>query len=152
MSLAVRKSVVVDVAAARAFEVFTAKMTSWWPLTTHHIAKVPAREAVMEARAGGRWFEVGEDGSECEWGRVLVWEPPRRVVLDWQLSAAWEYDPQFHTELEIRFVPEDAGRTRVELEHRNLDAYGAVADEMKRRLDGPGAWGDILQRFAEVMR
>lgn len=138
----------VGIGTERAFEIFTAKMASWWPLATHHIAKVPAQTAVVEPRAGGRWFERAEDGSECEWGRVLVWDPPERLVLDWQLNAAWEYDPNFHTDLEVRFRAQTEGSTLVELEHRNLEAYGAQAEDMRQLLGGAGAWELILGLFA----
>lgn len=102
--LAVRKTVTVQAPQAVAFEVFTARIASWWPMATHHIGKADCAAVVMEPRAGGRWFERGVDGSECDWGRVLAWEPPSRVLLAWQLSAAWAFDPAIHTEVEVRFA------------------------------------------------
>src|SRR6185437_16224980 len=78
----IRKSVHVTVSPARAFAVFTANTANWW-LKTHSISrtKSPIKDVVIEPRAGGRWFERGEDGSECDWGKVLEWQPPSRLLL-----------------------------------------------------------------------
>lgn len=151
MSDTVKKSLHVAAPPEVAFRVFTAEMTRWWPLTSHHIGGVEAREAVVEPFAGGRWFERGVDGSECDWGRVLTWDPPGRLVLTWVISAAWRHDATLHTEVEVRFVPEDGG-TRVELEHRGLDAYGAARDQMKAVFDSEGGWTGLLARYAELVR
>ena len=146
----VRKTVRVNAGAARAFDVFTAGFTRWWP-RSHHISAVPMKEAIIEPRVGGRWYERGEDGSECEWGKVLVWEPPTRLVLAWQLSGEWAYDADLITELEVSFVAEGPDRTRVELEHRGMDAYGERAAEMRETFDGPNAWRGILEQFARAV-
>jgi uncharacterized protein YndB with AHSA1/START domain len=105
-------------------------------------------EAVIEPREGGRWFERSEDGSECEWGRVLAWEPPDRVVLVWQLSPDWQYDAGLHTEIEVRFTAEGERRTRVELEHRGLENYAERAEQMRTILGSDDGWGGLLRRFA----
>src|SRR4051794_31271838 len=118
--LAVRRSIVVDAPRDRAFAVFTEGMTSWWPIESYSIGTAPLTAAVIEPRAGGRWYERGEDGSECEWGRVLAWDAPDRVVLAWQISPDWQYAPRLHTEIDVRFSTEADGRTRVDLEHRGL--------------------------------
>src|SRR5262245_50814924 len=99
----VRKSVVVNVGAARAFDAFTRSIDRWWP-RSHHIGKTQTWQAVIEPRIGGRWYERGDDGSECDWGKVLAWEPPSRVVLAWQLSAEFQYDPNLITTVEVRFI------------------------------------------------
>jgi uncharacterized protein YndB with AHSA1/START domain len=147
---AVRQSVVVRAPLERAFDVFTAGMSTWWPMATHKIGTAPMVAAVIEPRTGGRWFERGDDGSECDWGRVLAWEPPHRVVLAWQLNADYGFDPDLHTEIEVRFTPEGADATRVELEHRGLDAYGARTLEMRDTFGSDGGWAGLLRRFAEV--
>ena len=105
---------------------------------------------MVEPRVGGRWYERGEDGSTCDWGRVLSWEPHTRLVLSWDITADWQYDPNLGTEIELRFIPEGKDGTRVELEHRRLDRYGARRDEMRRIFDTEGDWGRILEMFARV--
>jgi uncharacterized protein YndB with AHSA1/START domain len=146
----VRKSVRVKAPPDRAFEVFTAGMSRWWP-ATHTINASPMKAAIIEPRAGGRLFERGEDGSECQWGRVLAWEPPHRLVLAWQIDAQWKFDETFVTEVEVRFIAED-GATRVELEHRYLERYAEHAAKTHAALDSPGGWGGLLDRFAAAIR
>jgi uncharacterized protein YndB with AHSA1/START domain len=102
----------------------------------------------MEPREGGRWYERSADGGECDWGRVLAWEPPHRVVLSWEISADWQPDPSIDTQVEVRFHAEDERTTRVELEHRGLEAFGARADEMRGIFDSGGGWPGLLERFA----
>ena len=143
--LAVRQSVVVETSPERAFFVFTQGMTSWWPVDSHSIGDGPMAEAVIEPRTGGRWYERADDGTECDWGRVLAWEPPRRVVLEWQLDADYGFDPEVHTELEVRFTPDGAHGTRVDLEHRGLDAYGARTAEMREGFGSDGGWAGLLR-------
>jgi len=144
----VKKAVTVRAPIERAFRVFTAEMSSWWPLATHKIGAAAAKEAVIEPFVGGRWFERGVDGSECDWGKVLTWSPPHRLVLAWEITADWKYDAAIHTEVEVRFVAEGSA-TRVELEHRCLEAYGDRAEEMRGILGSPGGWGGMLDTFAE---
>src|SRR5262249_18671717 len=88
----IRKSVVINAPIAHAFKVFTERFDTWWP-RSHHIGKVEPYTAILEAREGGRWFERGADGSECEWGRVLVYAPPTRVAVSWHLGPDYVYDP-----------------------------------------------------------
>jgi len=146
----VRKTVRVNADAARAFDVFTAGFARWWP-RSHHIGAAPMKEAFIEPHVGGRWYERGEDGSECEWGKVLVWEPPARVVLGWQINNQFKYDPTTMSEVEIRFVVESAGVTVVELEHRNIDRLGADAEEFRKKVDAPTGWGLILETYAATV-
>ena len=143
----VRKSVRVAVAPDRAFEVFTACIARWWP-RTHSIGRSPMREVVIEPRAGGRWYERGEDGGECDWGKVLAWEPPTRLVLAWQINADFRYDPQIVTEVEVRFVPDGPNATLVELEHRHLERVGERAEELRNTISAPNGWSEILERYA----
>jgi uncharacterized protein YndB with AHSA1/START domain len=140
----VRKKVRVDVTPERAFEIFTAGMTRWWS-KQYSINSSPIRDIVIEPRANGRWFERGEDGSECQWGKVLAWEPPSRLLLAWQITPSWTYDPNLVTEVEIRFVADGTG-ARVELEHR-LDGYDAAAEGMFKVFDG--GWQGLLESFAQ---
>jgi uncharacterized protein YndB with AHSA1/START domain len=145
-----RKVVRVEAPQEVAWRVFTEKIGTWWPLTTHKIGKANAVDAVIEPRVGGRWYERGEDGSTCDWGRVLSWEPPSRLVLSWDISADWQYDPNLNTEVEVRFIPEGKEATRVELEHRRLDRYGTRRDEMRGIFDSEGGWESLIQLFARA--
>jgi len=144
----VRRSVTVKASQARAFEVFTEGFGRWWP-RSHHIGKSEMTAGVIEPRVGGRWYEVGEDGTQCDWGKVLVWEPPRRVVLAWQLDAAFKYDPQLVTEVEVTFTPE-GDTTRVALEHRLLERFGGDAEKVRDSVGSPRGWQSILQNYADI--
>jgi uncharacterized protein YndB with AHSA1/START domain len=152
--VSVRKTITVEAPQDRAFTVFTAHMSTWWPLDTHHIGTQPAADAVMEPREGGRWYERAADGSECDWGCVLAWEPPSRVVLAWQLDADWKYDPDpaRQSELEVRFIATGPSTTRVELEHSLLERHGERAEEVRASIDSPEGWGGLLERYAEAAR
>jgi uncharacterized protein YndB with AHSA1/START domain len=143
----VRKAVRVNADAARAFEAFTAGFTRWWP-RSHSIGKGPMKDGVIEPRAGGRWYERSADGSECEWGKVLVWEPPTRIVLAWQIDTQFKYDPSVISEVEVRFIAASPSLTVVELEHRNIDRLGTHAEEVRNKVDGPNGWGGILELYA----
>jgi uncharacterized protein YndB with AHSA1/START domain len=140
----VRKQLMVKASQARAFEVFTAEISRWWP-ATHSILKSPLKECIIEPRAGGRWYTVGEDGSSCQTGYVISWQPPQALVLAWQINADWQYDPGLVTEVEVRFIAESAGTTRIELEHRYLERMGAKAGAARNAVDSPGGWGAILE-------
>jgi uncharacterized protein YndB with AHSA1/START domain len=146
----VRKVMSVKAPPVIAWRVFTEKMGTWWPLAQYKIGKTKAVDAVIEPRVGGRWYERGEDGSACEWGTVLAWEPPSRLVLSWDISADWQYDATLKTEIEVRFIAVGQDGTRVELEHRHLDRYGARRDEMRRIFDTEGDWGRVLEMFARA--
>ncbi len=145
----IRKTIVVEAPQERAFRVFTDSLDRWWP-RQHQIGKVEMKEAVLEPRAGGRWYERGVDGSECEWGKVLSWDPPGKVVLAWQIDGKWQFDPKLVTEVEVRFIAEGPGRTRVELEHRNLERMGESAEAMRAIFESPGGWPGLLELFAGV--
>lgn len=145
----VRKSVRVGTRPAQAFEVFTAAMGRWW-LPSHSINSSPLKDVVIERRVGGRWYERGEDGSECNWGRVLVWEPPTRLVLAWQLDGRWRFNADLVTEVEVRFIADGERATRVELEHRNIERFGDQAEAVRKALDSPEGWQGLLARFASA--
>ncbi len=146
---AIRREVTVDVGRARAFEIFTADMTSWWP-PAHHIGSAPIAEIVVEPFAGGRWFTRHEDGTETSTGSVAAWQAPERVTLTWQIGADWRYHDDLVTTVEIRFVEVTPDRTRVELEHRDLEAFGDAADAMHGTFSDDGAWTATLEAYAAV--
>src|SRR4029077_19016435 len=89
------------------------------------------------------------DGTECDWGRVLVWDPPRRLVLAWQITHEWGYEPDLAkaSEEDIRFPAEPGGRTRVDLEHRHFERHGAGGVSMRTAVDSSGGWGALLEMF-----
>jgi uncharacterized protein YndB with AHSA1/START domain len=134
--------------AERAFALWAEETTRWWP-HGHSVSGAPGLTVTFEPRAGGRIFERTPDGAEHDWGEVLAWEPPHRVVLVWRLSAEFAFDQTIHTEIEVRFEPQDGASTRVTLEHRGLDAYGDKAAEMRETFGSEGGWNGLLRRFAE---
>jgi uncharacterized protein YndB with AHSA1/START domain len=151
----VLKTVVVNAPCERAFKIFTEFFGGWWP-SSHHIGKLPYETAILEGRLGGRWYERATDGTECEWGKVLAWEPPAKVVLSWHLGGDWQYnpDPAKASEVEVRFIPESDSKTRVELEHRHIERHGAGSDNLRMQVDSPGGWGlitELYQRFTNQM-
>jgi uncharacterized protein YndB with AHSA1/START domain len=145
----VRTSIVVEVPLARAFSVFTNGIGSWWS-SDHHILEGDDIELVFEPRVGGHVYDRAPDGSECRWARVLVYEPPHRLVISWDIDTQWkrEPDPARTSEVEVRFVEEDAGRTRVELEHRKLERHGAGWERMRDSVGSTNGWPSILGDFA----
>src|SRR5262249_32790442 len=145
-----RKVVSVKAPQDVAWRMFTERMGTWWPLATHKIGKAKAVDAVIEPRVGGRWYERGDDGSTCGSGRGLSWEAHSRLVLSWEISADWQYDPKLNTEVEVRFISEGKDATRVELEHRHLDRYGARRDEMRGIFDSECGWSGLLASFARA--
>jgi uncharacterized protein YndB with AHSA1/START domain len=146
----VRTEIVVEAPIDRAFQVFTEQMSSWWH-PDHHILEGELAEMVFELRVGGHIYDRGVDGSECRWARVLAYEPPRLVTFSWDIGTDWklETDPERTSEVEVRFTPEGAERTRVALEHRNLDRHGPGWEGMRDAVGSPGGWPDGLNRFAE---
>ena len=146
--LKVTKSILIAVGSARAFEFFL-DQERWWPLATHHMAESPGEAVVLEPFIGGRWYERAGDGSETEWGRVLAFEPPRRILLSWRMSADWghEPDPGRGSEIEVSFLSEGQNRTRVVFEHRHLERYGYDAERMCAGLDKPNAAEAVLRAF-----
>ena len=143
----VRKSIFVNAPQDHAFDVFTTGIGRWWP-KSHKIGPADLERPVIEPKPGGRWYELDVDGTECEIGRVAVWEPPARVVLIWQLTPEFTYDLELITEVEVLFTPQGDG-TRVDLEHRNLERMGEKADAMRETVSGPGGWPALLQLYAD---
>jgi uncharacterized protein YndB with AHSA1/START domain len=148
----VRSSIVVEAPIDRAFSVFTEDFGSFKP-PEHNMLQVEIAETVFEPRVGGHLYDRGVDGSECHWARILAYEPPERVVFSWDISPQWEIetDPEKTSEVEVRFVAETPDRTRVELEHRNLDRHGAGWEGVREGVATDQGWPLYLQRFAEVV-
>jgi uncharacterized protein YndB with AHSA1/START domain len=145
----VRKSITVRTTAERAFRVFTEEFDSWWP-RSHKLFEADLAVAIVEGRAGGRCYQRSVDGAECDWGKVTVWDPPRRLVIAWQLDGQWQFDPDIShaSEVEVTFTPEPGGLTRVDLEHRHFERHGASAAQVQSGVDSPNGWSGLLQLFA----
>jgi uncharacterized protein YndB with AHSA1/START domain len=146
----VTSSITVEAPAERAFSVFTDEFGSWFP-REYNLLAVDIAERTFEARAGGRITDTGSDGTTCSWGRVLAYEPPERVVFSWDISPQWqvEGDPGKTSEVEVRFIPESDGVTRVELEHRHLERHGDGWEQLRDSIAGEGGWPGCLAKYAE---
>ena len=146
----IRTDVVVDAAQDRAFRLFTEQFDKVKP-REHNMLGVDIAESVFEPHAGGRVYDRGVDGSECQWGRVLVCEPPERIVFTWDISPHWQIETDLSraSEVEIRFIAESADRTRVELEHRHLDRHGDGWEGLRAGVDGEAGWPLYLARYAD---
>ncbi|MFP3900175.1 MAG: SRPBCC family protein [Acidimicrobiia bacterium] len=148
----VRKEIVVEAPIERAFSVFTDRFGDFKP-REHNLLGVPISETIFEPRVGGHIYDRGDDGSECRWARILAYEPPTRVVFTWDIGPTWqlETEPGNTSEVEVHFVPEGPGRTRVELEHRHIDRHGPGWDAIHRGVDGDGGWPLYLTRYAALV-
>jgi len=138
----VRKTILVGGSPERAFAVFTEEIGAWWPVATHSVGEERAARAACEGGVDGRFYEIGRDGSEHEWGHILVWDPPRRLVTTW--------DPAHRgaeTQIEVRFTPEGAG-TRVDLEHRGWEALGELAGPLRSSYSARDGWTEVLSLYA----
>jgi uncharacterized protein YndB with AHSA1/START domain len=149
---AVRHTIVVEAPVERAFQVFTADFGSFKP-REHNLLGVDIAETVFEPRQGGNIYDRGVDGSECRWARVLAFEPPDRVVFSWDIGPDWQLvtDTDRTSEVEVRFIAETADRTRVELEHRNLDRHGDGWEGVREGVGSDQGWPLYLERFAGLI-
>ena len=143
---AVKKSVHVKAPIDHAFAVFTSGLSRWWP-TTHGIGKKPIKTVIMEPRLGGRWLEIAEDGTETCAATIILWEPPHRFVMLWQISAQWKPDAAMKSEVDVRFTADGPEATHVELVHHKFETMGAEAGASMRR-DVDGGWPSLIARFA----
>ena len=149
----VRHEIVVDAPIERAFSVFTRDFGSFKP-REHNMLSVDIAETVFEQHEGGHIFDRGVDGSECRWGRVLTYDPPDRVVFSWDISPMWQIEADLDktSEVEVRFTAETPERTRVELEHRNLERHGDGWEGVRQGVDSEGGWPLYLQRYADLLQ
>jgi uncharacterized protein YndB with AHSA1/START domain len=149
----IRSSIVVEAPIEQAFSVFTEDFGSFKP-REHNMLGVEIAETIFEPRVGGHLYDRGIDGSECRWARVLAYEPPNRVAFSWDISPHWqiETDAEKTSEVEVRFISEAPERTRVELEHRNLDRHGAGWEGLREGVDSGDGWPLYLERYAELLK
>jgi uncharacterized protein YndB with AHSA1/START domain len=148
----VRRHIVVNGTPERAFAVFTERFDAVKP-REHNLLGVPIVETVLEPHVGGRIIDHGEDGSECSWARVLAFDPPHRIVFTWDIGPTWqlETDPANSSEVEVRFLADDDGRTRVELEHRHLERHGNGWESLRDGVAGDQGWPLYLARYAALV-
>lgn len=146
----IRTEVVVEAPMERAFHVFSEEFDKIKP-REHNMLEVEIAESVFEPRAGGRVYDRGVDGSECQWARVLAYEPPERIVFTWDITPHWQIETDLAkaSEVEVRFIAETADRTRVELEHRDLDRHGEGWQGLREGVADDQGWPLYLERFAE---
>jgi len=149
----VRRQGVVDAPIEKAFSVFTDRFGDFKP-PEHNLLAARIAQTVFEPRVGGHIYDRAVDGSECRWARILAYEPPDKVVFSWDISPQWqlEADPELTSEIEVRFVAEGPDRTRVELEHRNLDRHGAGWQSVADGVEGDDGWPLYLARFAALLQ
>lgn len=147
----VRRQIVVEAPQDQAFAVFTERFGDFKP-PEHNLLAVPIAETVFEPRVGGHIYDRGTDGSECRWARILAFDPPRRVVFSWDIDPTWqlETEPENASEVEVRFVEETAGRTRVELEHRHIDRHGPGWEAVADGVGHDQGWPLYLERYAAL--
>lgn len=147
----VRKQIVVNTGVERAFRLFVDQFDAIKP-REHNLLAVPIAETVFEPRVGGHIYDVGVDGSRCEWSRVLAYDPPTRVVFSWDIGPTWQLETDLATtsEVEVRFIAESADRTRVELEHRHLERHGTGWRAVADGIGGDAGWPLYLSRYAEL--
>ena len=147
----VRKTIRVKAPIARAFDVFTAGLTRWWP-ADHGVGKKPIDKVLMEPRLGGRWLEIAQDGTQTVVATIIHWEPPQRLVMLWQVNAQWQPDAGMRSEVDVRFAQDGADATQVVVLHHKFETMGAEAGASMRN-DVDGGWPGLLESFAaEVER
>lgn len=147
----IRKTLHVEVPIEKAFQVFTERMGKWWP-QSHHVGGTLFKDILIDPREGGRWYEINAEGAECIWGKVVTWEPPKKVVLSWHLQPDWSFDGSMAkaSEVALEFVAEGPETTRVEFEHRHLERHGAGWQKMREQVGAEGGWPMILDLFVRT--
>ena len=150
--LSITATTTVEVPIDEAFRFFTEEISAWWN-PDHHIIEAPLSHMVFEPFVGGNVYDVGTDGSECRWSRVLVYDRPYRVVFSWDIGPTWqlEADPANASEVEVTFTEEGAGSTRVDLVHRHLDRHGPGWEPLAGAVDSDGGWPLYLSRYAALL-
>jgi len=142
----IKKELLIKASQETAFRVFTERMGDWWP-KSHHIGKTPPTGTILEQKAGGRWYSMHEDGTECNIGKILLWDPYGRVLIGWQVNGNFQYDPDLISEVEVLFHAEEPGLTRVTMEHRDLEK---LAGGVKIIEDMDKGWEYILNLYKQI--
>jgi uncharacterized protein YndB with AHSA1/START domain len=144
-------AVTIGVPIEQAFRVFVGSIDKWWP-HQYHIGQAELDEVILEPQEGGRWYERGVDGTECDWGRVLSWEPPHRLVFTWQINGSWQFDPdpERASEIEVRFTSDGPDQTTVAVEHRHFDRLDG-GQAIHGAIRGGGGWAQLLDGYAKTV-
>lgn len=152
-TVTVKRTIRVEVPIEKAFVAFVERMGDWWP-ASHHIGVEPFTAIVVEKREGGRWFERDGNGTECDWGRVLLWEPPRRLILSWHLQGDFKYSPDRTqaSEVSLEFIAEGPAITRLEFEHGCLERHGEGYQKLRDGVDSPGGWTAVLAQYVAALK
>ncbi len=148
----VRREIVVDVPIDRAFSTFVERFGDFKP-PEHNLLQSPIAKTVFDPHVGGNIYDVGEDGTECRWARILAYDPPDRVVFSWDISPSWQLqtDPGLASVVEVRFASDGPDRTRVELEHRHLERHGEGWEGVRDGVEGDAGWPLYLARYAALL-
>ena len=146
---AITRSVLVPLEPGGAFELFVDRFNHWWPRHSHHIGEADAAEVFLDARPGGRWYERAEDGSECDWGQVLQIDRPSRILLAWQLTPEWKFDPdpENATHVEVTFIAAEDAATRVTLTHSGFEVHGEAGAAMRDSVGEDGGWAQLMELY-----
>jgi uncharacterized protein YndB with AHSA1/START domain len=147
----IKRTLHLEVPIEKAFQVFTERMGLWWP-ASHHVGGTPFKDILIDKKKGGRWYEINVEGLECIWGTVLVYEPPKKVVLSWHLQPDWSFNADLAraSEVALEFQAEGPEMTRVEFEHRHLDRHGLGWEKMREQVGADGGWPMILKLYTEA--
>lgn len=147
---AVRIEISVAAPVDRAFAVFVEQIGSWWP-HTYQIGAGQLADVLVEPKQGGRWYERAQDGTECDWGEVLEWDPPHHVALSWAITPSWQSAPPDQaSRIDIRFTSTGPGSTEMVLIHSELDRHGEGWETMREAVAGPTGWTAILAGYAKT--
>jgi len=147
----VRKSMIVKASAEHAFDVFAGGIDRWWP-KSHGLGATPIRHSIIEPFVGGRWYTQCEDGTDVVVGHVRTWLPGRQLVVSWEIGAAWKPDARsaMASEVDVQFVGQADGTTRVDLEHRKFERMGD-ADGATMRAAVDKGWPAILDLYVKAV-
>lgn len=147
----VRVKVTLDAPPHRAFTVFTEHCDEWWP-RMYRLGAAERTDLRIERRAGGRWYETTADGGQCDWGRVLSYQPSRRLTLSWQIGVGFaaEPDPDRASRVDVRFAGDATVGTEVTLVHSELPRLGEGWESMRDSVAARTGWPGILQAYRTV--
>jgi uncharacterized protein YndB with AHSA1/START domain len=148
----VRVAITVNAPIERAFEVFTTRVDTWWP-REYRLIEGESTDVVIESHAGGRWYERAANGKECDWGKVLLWEPPHHLVLTWLIGVGYvlESDPERASRVDVQFVENSPTQTTVTLVHSQFERHGEGWESLRDGVAHESGWSGMLQTYATLV-